>query len=223
MQTDLPLILNLDHGKSLEYIKEAVEAGYGAVHFDGSKLSVEDNIQIARKIVQYAHKKDVLVEGEISAIGGASKKLGKAPEIREEDLTDPDIAEKFIIKTGVDSLAVNIGTFHGVEIKENEFVGKHINFKRLRELREKIGKKVFLVLHGGSGVGAEEIKEAVKNGIVKINVNTELRIAYAETLKQFLKENPSEVVPYKIMPGVIGAIQKVVEEKIKLFGSANKI
>lgn len=222
-ETRLPLILNLDHGRSLEYIKEAVGTGYDAVHFDGSKLPLDENIKIAKLITREAHKKGALVEGEISFIKGASKMLQEAPEIREGDLTDPKEAEEFVKKTGIDSLAINIGTFHGVEMKGDEFTAKHINFKRLEEIKKRVGNKVFLVLHGGSGVPAEEIKEAVRSGIIKININTELRIAYSRTLRKVLAENQQEIVPYNIMPDVVAAIQKVVEEKIKLFGSYQKI
>ncbi|OGZ18610.1 MAG: hypothetical protein A2175_02560 [Candidatus Nealsonbacteria bacterium RBG_13_42_11] len=219
-ETGLPLFLNLDHGKSSEYIKEAVDSGYDAVHFDGSKLSLEENIKTAKEIVKYAHKKEILTEGEISFIGGASEVLEKIPEIKEEDLTDPEEALRFITETGVDSLAINVGTFHGVDV-----FGKkpHINLQRLKEIKNKVGDKVFLVLHGGSGVPEEDIKEAIESGIVKININTELRLAFTNTLKKILEENPKETTPYKYMPKVIEEVQKVVEEKIQLFGSANKI
>ena len=219
-ETGLPIFLNLDHGKSFEYIGEAIDLGYDAVHFDGSKLSLEENIKIAKEVVDYAHKKGVLVEGEVGFIAGASELLERAPEIKEEDLTNPDDALRFINETGADSLAVNIGTFHGIEIYgENP----HINLQKLKEIKNKVGDRVFLVLHGGSGTPEEDIKEAIKLGIVKININTELRLAFTNTLKQVLRENPKETTPYKYMSKVIGAVQKVVEDKIKLFGSDNKI
>lgn len=218
-ESDIPIILNLDHGKSFDYIKEAADSGYDAVHFDGSKLSLEENIKIAKEIVRYCRKKGILVEGEISFIGGASQVLEKIPEIKEEDLTDPAEAEKFITETGVDSLAVNVGTFHGVDV-----FGKkpHINLQRLKKIKEELGEKVFLVLHGGSGLAEEDVKEAIKSGIVKININTELRLAYTRALKEALEENPQETTPYKYLPKAIEAVEKVVEEKIRLFGSANR-
>ena len=219
-ETGLPIFLNLDHGKSFEYIKEAVEAGYDSVHFDGSILSLEENIKTTKEIVDYAHKKGVLVEGEVGFIAGASELLERAPEIKEEDLTNPEDALRFIKETGVDSLAVNIGTFHGIEASGRN---PHINLQRLREIKEKVGDRVFLVLHGGSGTPEEDIKEAIKLGIVKININTELRLAFTNTLKQVLAENPEGTTPYKYMPKVMEAVQKVVEDKIKLFGSDNKI
>lgn len=218
-ETRLPVFLNLDHGKSFDYIKEAIRAGYDAVHFDGSRLSLKENIEITKTIAELAHKKGILVEGEVGVIVGASEVLETSPEIKEEDLTNPKDALKFIKETKVDSLAVNIGTFHGIEASGRN---PHINLQRLREIKEKIGEKSFLVLHGGSGTLREDIKAAIKLGIVKININTELRLAFTDTLKKVLEETPKETTPYKYLPGAILAVQRVVEEKIKLFSSNNK-
>jgi len=219
-ETKLPLYLNLDHGKTFDYIKEAVDSEYDAIHFDGSELSLKDNIELTKKAVEYAHKKNVLVEGEVGFIQGNSVILKETPEIREEDLTSPEDAFEFVKKTGVDSLAVNVGTFHGMEAgKENP----HINLQKLKEIKDKIGDKVFLVLHGGSGTPGDDIKEAIKLGIVKINVNTELRAVFTATLKKNLEESPEEITPYKYLPGTIKEVKKIVEEKIRLFGSVNKI
>ncbi len=198
----IPIVLNLDHGQSLDYIKEAVKAGYDALHFDGSKLSLKENIAATKKVVALASQKKILVEGEVGAIGG---ELTKAKE-----------AKKFIEETQVDILAVNIGTWHG----QGEKTG--INFQRLKEIKEAV-KNIPLVLHGGSGVPASHIKKAIKMGIVKININTELRNAFTAALKKALEERPKEIAPYRYLPEAILAVQKIVEEKIKLFGSANKI
>lgn len=219
-ETDVPLFLNLDHGKSFEYIKEAADAGYDAIHFDGSKLPLNENMEIAKKAVALARKRNILAEGEVGFIQGSSEIHEIAPEIKQEDLTDPEDALKFVKETRVDILAINIGTFHGVEASGTN---PHINIQRLKEIKEKIGDRAFLVLHGGSGTPEEDIKEAIKSGINIVHVNTDLRVAYANALKESLKINPEETTPYKYMPDVIGAVQKVVEEKIKLFGSENKI
>ncbi len=185
-ENSFPVFLNLDHGKSFIYIKKAIDAGYDAVHFDGSDLPLLKNISIARQVVRYANKKNVLVEGEVGVIGG--------------ELTEPKDAKRFIKETGVDTLAVSVGTIHGI-VK----LGKKnppISLKRLREIKKKTGKMP-LVLHGGSGTPDKDIKAAVKSGVVKININTELQIAYkTKGLK---------------------AVQRVVEKKINLFGSNNKI
>jgi fructose-bisphosphate aldolase class II len=215
----LPMALNLDHGKDFDYIKKAIDEGYECVHFDGSKLALSENIEIAKKIVKYAHKKKVLVEGEVGFIKGSSEVLEVAPEIKKEDLTDPEEAQRFVRETGVDSLAINIGTFHGISAGE----GENICFERLKEIKDKIGDKAFLVLHGGSGISDECIKKAIALGIVKININTELRVAFTSALKKTLSDNPEETTPYKYMQESIKSVQKVVEEKIKLFNSDNKI
>lgn len=197
-ETNLPIILNLDHGKTFGYVKEAILAGYDTVHFDGSKLPLKENIFQTKKIVKYAKKFNVLVEGEVGEIGG--------------DLTNPKEAQEFVKETGVDLLAVNVGTMHGISASGKDL----INFERLKEIKNNVGKTC-LVLHGGSGVLNKDIKEAIKLGIVKININTDLRIIYTKTLRNVLVKQPKEFIPYKYMPEVIEAVEKIVEEKIKLF------
>lgn len=219
-ETRLPIFLNLDHGKTFEYIKEAIEAGYDMVHFDGSSLPLQKNIEITQKIVELAQEKGVSVEGEVGFIPGSSQVLEKAPEIKESDLTDPADASKFVKEAKVDRLAINIGTFHGIE---SSGLNPHINLQRLREIKERVGDKVFLVLHGGSGTPEDDLRQAIKAGIVKININTELRVAFTETLKKILKQNPKETTPYKYFPPVLEAVQRVIENKMRLFGSINKI
>ena len=133
------------------------------------------------------------------------------------DLTDPEEAKRFVRETGVDSLAVNIGTFHGMKDK-----GKNpsINLKRLKEIKKKVGKTP-LVLHGGSGTKDKDIKAAIASGVVKVNINTELRVAYTKALKSALFGKSA--IPYKYTKEAVKAVQKVVEDKIKLLGSNNKI
>jgi len=218
-ETGLPVFLNLDHGKSFDYIKEAVDAGYDSCHFDGSQLELEENIKIAKEVVKYAAKKKVLIEGEIGFVKGSSTILENVPEVKEEDLTDPAEAEEFIKRTGVSRLAVNVGTFHGMNASGRDL---RVNLKRLGEIKKAVGDFP-LVLHGASGVLPEDIKEAINLGIRKINLNTELRVAFTNALRKFFEENPKEMVPYKYMPVAVQAVQKVVEEKIGLFGSSNKI
>jgi len=219
-ETGWPIILHLDHGKSFEVVKEAIEAGYDSVQFDGSELSSEENVRITKKIVEFAREKGIEnIEGEMGYLRGKSA-VQEAVEIKEEDLTDPKQAQEFIKETKVDSLAVAIGNIHGV-FKSTK--NPHLFLDRLEEINKGLANKVFLVLHGGSGTPEEDIKKAIQLGIVKINVNTELRMAYTKALKKTLQDNPSQTTPYKIMLPVIEAVQKVVEEKIKLFGSDNKI
>lgn len=204
-ETRLPIFLHLDHGKSLAYIKEAIKAGYDSVHFDGSELPLKKNIEITKKVVAFARKRNILVEGEVGVIGG---KLANAEEV-----------EKFARETNVDILAVNIGTFHGIKSPKGN---PHINLQRLREIKAKIGS-LPLVMHGGSGTPREDIKKALKLGVAKVIISTEIRMAYSNTLRRVLKAKPKEIVPYKFLTEVIDEIEKVVEGKMKLFGSANKI
>lgn len=219
-QAKLPIFLNLDHGKSFLYIKKAIIAGYDAVHFDGSKLSLKDNIRETKKVVNYAKKFGVLVEGEVGIMGTESSKIYKESfKIKEENLTRVGEAVKFLNKTKVDSLAVNIGNFHGIEKRGRN---PRLKIERLNEIKKKTCKTP-LVLHGGSGTAEKDIKEAIKKGIVKININTDLRVAYTTALKKTLKKKPKETTPHKYMKEVVIAVQKVVEKKIKLFGSNNKI
>ncbi len=186
--------LNLDHGQDLDYIKKAIDFGYSAVHFDGSGLPLEKNIRYAKKVVEYAHKKGVLVEGELDPI----KKGGS---------TFPKEAEKFIKETKVDSLAIAIGNVHGM------YKNPKLDFERLKEINNRVN--AFLVLHGGSGISNFQIRKVIKSGIVKININTELRLVWKRTLAKSLKAQ--EIKPYKILPKVQKAVQEKVEEKLKLF------
>ncbi len=205
-----PVFLNLDHGKDLNWIKKAIDFGYPAVHFDGSGLPFKKNIKYAKKIVDYAHKKGVLVEGELGYIEGGSKLHKKEIKIKKENLTSPENVWQFVRETKVDSLAISIGNVHGI------YAGMpKLDLERLKEINDKTN--TFLVLHGGSGISKKEVRKAIKLGIVKVNINTELRIAWKKALQTVIKTQ--EVKPYKILPKAQMAVQKKVEEKLKLFGS----
>lgn len=218
-ETGLPLFLNLDHGKSFKYVKEAIDAGYDMVHFDGSKLPLKENIKITQKVVKYAKKKGVLVEGELGImITDSSKVYFKKLKTEEKDLTNPVESAKYIDKTKVDLLAISIGTFHGIEASG---INPHLKLDRLKEIKKKTGK-IPLVLHGGSGTPENDVKKSIKLGITKININTELRLAYSGNLRRALGD-ADKTTPYKYLPEVGGSVQRVVEKKIKLFGSENKI
>lgn len=211
---DIPVAIHLDHGQSLESAKEAVEAGYTSVHLDGSALNYEDNVRLTREVVEYAHEKHITVEGELGHVGGASEIHDEKAKIEKSTYTDPTQAAAFVHETGIDVLASSIGNIHGIYEDEPA-----LDFERL----EKIGQiGVPLSLHGGSGIPEVQIKRAIALGITKVNVNTELRQAYTETLHAELNENPDEIVPYKYLPAEIEAVKKVVLEKIKMFGSAGK-
>jgi len=218
-ETDLPIILNADHCKSFESAKEAIDAGYDMAQFDGSQLQFEENTKATREVVEYAKNKnpELLVEGELGYLRGSSEIRKEKIEIKEEDLTKSEEAKEFVKKTGVDCLAVVIGNMHGIESES-----KKLYLERLKEIQRVI-PATLLVLHGGSDTVEEDIKKAIKLGIVKININTELRVAYSDALEKEIKEHPDEVKPYKILAPAVEEMKKVVAKKIELFGSKGKI
>jgi len=218
-KTGLPIFLNLDHGKSFEYLKQVIDAGYDMVHFDGSKLPLDENIKITKGVVKYAKWKGVLVEGEVGKIGTDSSKIYTEKfEIKEEYLTKPEDAKKFLDKTGANLLAISCGNFHGIEVSG---IDPNLRIDIIKAVKQKIGD-THLVLHGGSGTPEDDIKEAIKLGIVKININTELRLAFSGNLRRAICKN-EEIVPYKYLPEAGKAVQNVVASKINLFNSYEKI
>lgn len=215
-KASVPIALHLDHGKGFESIRDAIRAGYTSVHIDGSSLSIEENTNLTRAVVELAHNNKVSVEGEMGHIGGSSlHHKDKKLKISKKDLTDPVIAAEFAKKTKIDILAVAIGNIHGVYQSP-----PRLDFERLEEIYRLV-KKPFS-LHGGSGIPKSQIKKAITLGITKINVNTELRMAFKEGILNEFDLRPDEVVPYKYLPAGAEAVSKVVEQKIKLFGSEGK-
>lgn len=207
---DVEAFLNLDHGKETDWVKEAVDAGYDAVHFDGSELDFEENMKKTKEIVEYAHSSGVLVEGELGYLTGKSDSHEGKIEIKKENLTSPEQVQEFVETTNVDSLAVAIGNVHGIYAEMPK-----LDLERLQKIEDQ--SSVFLVLHGGSGIPDKDIKKAIERGIVKINVNTELRLNWKNTLKNSLKKD--SIKPYEILPEVEQAIKEKVNHKIKLFNN----
>ena len=212
-----PIFLNADHTHSLEKIKEAVEAGFDAVLFDGGKLPFEENIKKTKEVVEYVKSvnPEILVEGELGYLGGSSvilKEIPKDAAIKPEDLTDPEEAERFVKETGVDLLAPAVGNIHGM-FKNSP--NPNIDIERISKLRNIAG--VPIVLHGGSGIIDDEFTKAINAGISIIHINTEIRLAWREGMEKALKENPEEVVPYKLLPTVVEEIKKAVDKRLKLF------
>lgn len=215
---NIPIILNLDHAQTVESCAQAIEAGFDYIHFDGGKLPFEENVAMATQIVALAHAKNIPVEGELDHIQGSSEdhRSQNVAEVQDPTLyTNPAKAREFVEATGVDTFASFVGNSHGLYSSS-----KKIDTGLLTEIMHMLPGK-FLSLHGGSGIPEEDIKTAIQCGIVKINVNSELRVAFKDALKQTINAT-SEIAVYKIMPPVIEAVQKIVEDKIKLFGSAGK-
>lgn len=214
---DYPIFINADHTYSFERVKEAVDAGFDSVIFDGAKLSLDENIQITKQCVEYAKGKNpnIVVEGELGYIGTSSKLMDALPEgasVSNETLTSPDDARRFVTETGVDLFSPAVGNIHGML---RNMPNPRLNIARVEAVREAAG--VPLVLHGGSGIVNEDFTNAIKAGIAMIHINTEIRVAYRDAVKKTLAENPDEVAPYKIMKSAVAAMEEVVSERLKLF------
>lgn len=207
-----PIFLNADHTYSFERVKEAVDAGFDSVIFDGAKLSLEENIKITKQCVEYAHMKnpDILVEGELGYIGTSSKVLDAVPE--GVTMTDSEDAKKFVVATGVDMLAPAVGNIHGM-LKGG--VDPALNIELIKKISTAVG--IPLVLHGASGNSKADIKAAIASGVSVVHINTEIRVAYRDAIRDFLRDNPNEVAPYKFLKPGVDAVQKVVSEKLQFF------
>jgi len=206
----LPVFLNADHTYSVEKAKNAIDAGVDSVIIDLADKKYEENVQITKEVVLYAHDKDVLVEGELGYIGKSSKVLESLPEgVSVKTQTNPEEAAEFVKITGIDLLAPSVGNVHGIVKTGNP----KLNIERIRALREVVG--VPLVLHGGSGITDEDFRKAIEAGIRIIHINTELRIAYREGIEEGLKSG--EIAPYKFLAEGVTEMKKVVHDRLKLF------
>ncbi len=207
----VPIALHLDHGDSYERAASCLDAGYSSIMIDGSHSSFDENIKITSEVVRDAKLKNIPVEAELGKVGGKEDDLDGG----QGNYTDPMEAVEFVNKTGIDSLAVAIGTAHG--IYESTPV---LDKERLKEIRKIID--IPLVLHGASGLKNEDMIECVKLGICKINFATELRIAYSDGLKDYFKHDPDVFDPKKY--GAMGReyVKELVMEKIKVCASDGK-
>jgi len=212
-----PIYLNADHTYSFERVKEAVDAGFDSVIFDGSRLALEENIKITKLCVDYTRSKnpDILIEGELGYIGTSSKLLDEIPpdvSLGEKSLTDVSEADYFVKETGVDLFSPAVGNIHGM-LKNSP--NPHLNINLIKSISQTVG--IPLVLHGGSGIPDEDFRAAIGAGISLIHINTELRVAYRNSLRLFLQENPEEIAPYKILKEPILEMKKIVDRRLRLF------
>jgi len=212
-----PIFLNADHTRSLEKVKEAVEAGFDAILFDAGKLPLEENIKKTKEAVKLAKNInfDVLMEGELGYIGSSSVILEDVPEgavIKKEDMTKPEDAAKFVGETGVDLIGPAVGNMHGMF---KNAPNPRLDTERIKKIREAAG--VPLVLHGGSGILDEDFVLAINAGVSIIHINTEIRLAWRKGLEKAILEKKEEIVPYKLLEPVIEEIRELVESRIKLF------
>lgn len=211
MEITVPVVLHLDHGLSVERCKEAVDAGYSSVMYDGSKLSLEENIANTKAVVEYAKKQNVSVEAEIGSVGGTEDGITSGIKY-----ADPNECYQLAEETGVDLLAAALGSVHGVYQGEPKLA-----FNLMQEISTNLNE-IPLALHGGSGIPPHQIVKAIKYGHAKINVNTECNQAWAKAVREYLKQHSDSHNIPEIMQTGMSAIEEVVTEKIHLFGSSNK-
>ena len=230
LDTGLDIALHLDHGENFDICKKCVDDGFTSVMIDGSKHPFEENIRITREVVEYAHAHGVVVEAELGRLAGVEDAVNV--DARSATFTDPDEAVEFVERTGVDSLAIAIGTSHGAY----KFKGEpYLDFERLKTIHSLLPDTP-LVLHGAStvrkefvdkcnqyggdvagaqGVPEEMIREAAKYGICKVNIDTDLRLAMTAEVRKYLAENPGDFDPRKYLGPAREAIQGMVQHKIK--------
>lgn len=237
-ETNIPIVLHLDHGPDFESCKKCIDAGFTSVMIDGSKYDFEENIAITKQVVEYAHERGVVVEAELGKLAGIEDDVNV--DASDAMYTDPAQAEEFVKRTGCDSLAIAIGTSHGAY----KFKGEaKLRFDILKEIKERIPNTP-IVLHGAStvipelvdmcnqnggnipgakGVPDEILKEASITGVSKINVDTDLRLAMTAGIRKVFAEDPSAFDPRKYMTPARDLIKQTVQHKIKnVFGSSNK-
>lgn len=214
--TDVPVCIHLDHGDSYETVVRAIQVGMTSVMIDASKLPYEENVAITKKVVETAHIANVSVESELGTIGTTGNSIEGGTE--GVIYTVPEEAKQFIEDTGIDTFACAIGTAHGIYPKDMK---PKLRIDILKDITDQVS--VPLVLHGGSSNKDEEIAEAVKNGICKINISSDIKVAFYEQARKTLNENPGYREPLEIYPAAMEACGKVCADKIRLFNSQDKV
>mgnify|MGYP001329468763 CR=1 FL=1 len=235
-QVSVPVALHLDHGEKLDDIKRCVDAGFTSVMIDGSHHSLDENIALTKQAAEYAHGKGITVEAELGRLGGIEDDINV--DERDARLTDPAEAVRFVKESGCDALAVAVGTSHGAY----KFKGENrIDFDRIKTIKGLLG--IPLVLHGASsvdaqsvaqineyggkidgakGLDAESYAKAIKNGINKVNIDTDLRLKWTAVLRKIMHDKPGEFDPRKFLGPARDAVKEIIKEKMKLLQSAGK-
>ncbi len=230
-----PLSIHLDHGEDFDVASKCIDAGFTSVMIDGSFLKFDENVAVTKRVVAVAHAKGVSVEAELGRLAGIEE---RSVEEKEAICTDPENAKEFVEKTGVDALAVAIGTSHGAYKFKVE---AKLDIERLRTISQKVS--IPLVLHGASsvpqwlvekankygaelsgakGIPEEEYKKAIALGIAKFNIDTDLRLAFTATVREVLQNSPKEFDPRKILGPAKEAMKNVAKGKMQLFGSSGR-
>jgi len=210
---NIPIAVHLDHAEDVPYIKRLIDMGYKSVMIDASHHPFEENIAIVQEVVKYAHSRGVSVEAELGRLGGQEDDL--IVDEKDSFYTDPNAAVEFVERTGIDSFAVAIGTAHGMYKSEPK-----LDFERLKTISELV--EVPLVLHGGSGVPDRDVQRTITHGIAKVNIATELKIPFAQAVREYLIANPDANDPRKYLTPAKEAMKKVAMQKIMMIGSNGK-
>lgn len=211
-----PVVMHLDHGDTFERAVACIQHGFSSVMFDGSTYPYEENIERTREVVRVAHAAGVDVEGELGLIGGAEgDAYAHVDGLRADDLTDPSQARDFVERTGIDSLAVAIGTAHGFYRGE-----PHIDLERLAEIRAVVD--VPLVLHGGSGNPLEKVQACIRSGVCKINIASEFKRAFHAGLAAEMAASPDQWDPLVLFPAAKASAHELLCQKLEQFGAAGK-
>jgi ketose-bisphosphate aldolase len=208
-----PVFLNADHFKSFDACKQAVDAGYDTILFDGGQQTYEINVIETRRVWQYAQtaRGPMMVEGELGYLKGSSE-VQKSVKIGPKDYTKPTQAVDFVQRTGVERLAVVFGNIHGIVTEQEE----KLDIPHLAKLIAAV-PDTFLVLHGASGLPDDQVRAAIKAGITNVHFNTELRVAYQQGIKDELAEHPDQTTPYKLLGPAVEAVRDLVEAKARVF------
>lgn len=211
-KASVPVVMHLDHGNSFELAMQALRTGYTSIMIDGSHESFEDNIKVSKAVADACHPSGVTVEAELGKVGGKEDDLDGG---EGDPYTNPEEAVEFVNRTGIDALAVAIGTAHGV------YKGiPKLDVERLSEIRKVVS--IPLVLHGTSGVPDEAVKECIKRGICKVNYATDLRIAFSKGVNEVLHEKPDTIDPKKYNSQGREEVKEYVMSKMKVCGSVGK-
>ncbi len=228
------IVLHLDHGDSFELCKSCVDMGFSSVMIDGSHLPYDENVALTKQVVDYAHQHDVTVEGELGVLAGVEDEV----VAEESHYTKPEEVVDFVTKTGVDSLAISIGTSHGAYKFTRKPTGETLSIQRVKEIHERL-PNTHLVMHGSSsvpqeylatirqfggdmretyGVPVEEIQEAIKHGVRKVNIDTDIRLAMTAATRQYLFENPSKFDPRDFLKVARKAATELCKQRYLQFG-----
>lgn len=213
-KSKVPVVIHLDHGGKVSDVLRAIRNGYTSVMIDASLQSFDDNIKITKEVVALAYEVDVSVEAEIGTIGNNGSAEGGAANII---YTDPEQAKQFVEETNIDTLAIAIGTAHGLYPKDKT---PKLNIELLKELNETIDLP--FVLHGGSGNPDKEVSEAVKYGVAKVNLSSDLKSVFFDALREILNENPEMYEPNMIYPYANQKVQEVVKHKMTILNTIDQ-